>query len=112
MKIAVPTAEGKLCAHFGHCSEFVLFSFDESSRAISSEERLTPPPHAPGVLPAWLAEQGVSVVLAGGMGQRAQSLFERHGIRVVVGAPAAAPRELAEQWLAGDLVVGRNVCDH
>ncbi len=112
MKIAVPCVDGKLCMHFGHCDRFALVEVDPDAKTIREEADATPPPHAPGVLPEWLAEQGVTVVIAGGMGRRAQSLFERHGIKVVVGAAADTPRRLAEAWLAGNLQTGDNICDH
>ncbi|MBN2451479.1 MAG: ATPase, partial [Lentisphaeria bacterium] len=63
-------------------------------------------------LPRWLHEQGANLILAGGMGQRAQELFARHGIQVVVGAPAGTPEDLVAKYLAGTLEVQGNVCDH
>ena len=112
MKIAVPVAGGKLCMHFGHCEQFAIIDVDAESRAITGQRLLTPPPHEPGVLPKWLHEQGVNLIIAGGMGQRAQGLFNENGIRVVVGAPAEAPEVLVRQHLAGTLATGENVCDH
>ena len=64
------------------------------------------------MLPAWLAEQGVSLVIAGGMGQRAQMLFGDRGISVIVGAPVETPEKLVSDYLAGALQTGDNVCDH
>lgn len=52
------------------------------------------------------------MIIAGGMGQRAQELFALEGIRVVVGAPSETPEKLITDYLAGTLVVGANVCDH
>jgi len=52
------------------------------------------------------------LVIAGGMGRRAQDLFARSGIEVIVGAPAAPPEELVRAYLAGELEAGENVCDH
>lgn len=112
MKIAIPLAEGKLCMHFGHCSQFALLDVDESSREVTATTQLDPPPHEPGVLPRWLHEQGASLIIAGGMGQRAQALFAQHGIQVIVGAPAKAPEALVADFLAGTLASGENVCDH
>lgn len=112
MKIAIPLAEGKLCMHFGHCEQFALLEVDEKTRQVTGTRLLTPPPHEPGVLPRWLHQQGASVIIAGGMGQRAQGLFAENGVRVVVGAPAAAPEQLVADYLAGTLVSGANVCDH
>lgn len=112
MKIAVPTANGRLSMHFGHCEQFALVTVDETSKRADSVDYLTPPPHEPGALPRWLHEQGASVVLAGGMGRRAQLLFEQAGIHVVVGLPAEAPEQLVADYLAGTLQAGENVCDH
>ena len=112
MKIAIPVAEGKLCMHFGHCEQFALIDVDEKTKAILKKTMLNPPPHEPGVLPRWLHEQGANVILAGGMGQRAQSLFSENGIRVLVGAPSKTPEELAESFLAGTIELGENTCDH
>jgi predicted Fe-Mo cluster-binding NifX family protein len=112
MRIAVPVAGGRLAMHFGHCEHFALFDVDRAGGVIL-DRRLEPaPPHAPGLLPRWLAEQGADVILAGGMGQRAQALFAEAGIEVVVGAPAEDPEQLVAAYLAGTLACGENVCDH
>ena len=112
MKIALPIAEGKLCMHFGHCEQFALLEVDEKTKTVTNKQMLTPPPHEPGVLPRWLHEQGANVIIAGGMGQRAQSLFAENGIKVVVGAPGDTPEILVAAYLAGTLKTGTNVCDH
>jgi ATP-binding protein involved in chromosome partitioning len=110
MKIAIPIAEGKLTAHFGHAAEFALVHVEDQE--IKDKELLTPPPHEPGVLPRWLHELGVSVIIAGGMGQRALGLFGDNGIKVVTGAGNLTPEELVKQYLTNTLVTGQNVCDH
>ena len=112
MKIAMPLFEGKLSAHFGHCTEFALVSVDEEEKQVGEVQALQPPTHAPGVLPQWLIENGVDLVIAGGMGRRAQNLFTEAGIRVIVGAPEAEPHRLAEEFLSGRLQTGQNICDH
>jgi predicted Fe-Mo cluster-binding NifX family protein len=110
MKFAIPLAQGVLCAHFGHSENFVIV--DTQDGQIKSKELLTPPPHEPGVLPRWLQELGVNVVIAGGMGRRAQDLFNQNGIKVVVGAPSDEPESLIQNYLTGALVTGENLCDH
>jgi len=112
MKIAIPIAEGKLCMHFGHCEQFALLDVDKKAKKITGKQMLTPPAHEPGVLPKWLYEQGANVIIAGGMGSRAQSLFAENGIKVVVGAPGDEPDKLVISYLEGTLVSGTNVCDH
>jgi predicted Fe-Mo cluster-binding NifX family protein len=110
MKFAVPLAEGKLTAHFGHCQEFALVDVEED--AIKKKETLVPPPHEPGVLPKWLHEQGANVIIAGGMGARAIDLFVQNGIKVITGAPSLTPEELVQQYLDNSLQTGANACDH
>lgn len=112
MKFAIPTNDGRLSAHFGHCQQFAIVHADPESRRILKTEMLTPPAHEPGVLPQWLAGMEVRTVIAGGMGQRAQSLFREKNIDVIVGAPDKTPQELVQSYLAGQLECGQNVCDH
>ncbi|MDD2404593.1 MAG: NifB/NifX family molybdenum-iron cluster-binding protein [Victivallaceae bacterium] len=111
MKIAIPMAEGKLCMHFGHCEQFALVDVDASNK-ITGKTLVTPPPHEPGLLPRWLGEQGVNAIIAGGMGQRAQVLFQERNIKVVVGAPGNEPEILVTAYLDGTLTTGANSCDH
>jgi predicted Fe-Mo cluster-binding NifX family protein len=112
MKIAIPTANGQLCAHFGHCQEFALINIDPGTRKIISKEEAIPPPHEPGVLPGWLKEAGVTTIICGGMGQRAQSFFQQYGIEVMVGVNPDSPEKIVENYMDGTLVAGENVCDH
>jgi ATP-binding protein involved in chromosome partitioning len=107
---AVPVVEGKLCAHFGHCEQFALVETEKGQ--IKGKTMHTPPPHEPGVLPAWLHEMGAHIIIAGGMGSRAQGLFNDNGIKVITGAPQDSPESLVNQYLKDSLVTGANVCDH
>lgn len=112
MKFAIPLAEGKLTLHFGHCASFALLDVDPVTHVITRLDDVDAPPHQPGLLPPWLAERGVSQIIAGGMGQRALQLFAQHGIAVTVGAQVEAPEKLVADYLAGRLSVGSNACDH
>ncbi|MFO7937532.1 MAG: NifB/NifX family molybdenum-iron cluster-binding protein [Kiritimatiellia bacterium] len=112
MKIAIPLAEGKLAMHFGHCAQFAIIEVDEETKKVLGREDHVPPPHEPGVLPKWLAEKGADLILAGGMGQRAQMLFTQNGINVQVGAPSDTPENIVAAYLEGTLTTGVNLCDH
>ena len=111
-KIAIPLVDGKLSAHFGHCQQFAIVEVDKDSKAIGKTELLNPPAHEPGVLPKWLAEMGADLIIAGGMGQRAQQLFAKNNIEVIVGAPDVGLEELVNQYLNSRLICGKNICDH
>ena len=110
--IAVPVTEGRLCMHFGHCEQFALLDVDTADKKILSSRQIDPPPHQPGILPRWLHDQGVNLVVTGGVGRRAQNIFAEHGIEVIVGAPAKPPESIVRRYLDGTLQSGENICDH
>jgi len=114
MRYAVPVSNGILDEHFGHCQGFALVDADEDKKEITNSEIVPSPGHVPGVLPPWLAERGVKIVIAGGMGGRAIDLFRQSGIEVILGAPAVSPEQAVKDYLDGNLVTGANTCtdDH
>ena len=85
---------------------------DPDRKTIMDKELIDAPPHQPGLLPGWLAERGAEVIIAGGMGVRAQQLFAQQNIRVVIGAPSQAPEDIAQAFLDEALQTGPNLCDH
>lgn len=112
MRIAIPVTGGVLSSHFGHCERFVLFDVSEDEKTVGKRHEITPPPHEPGTFPKWLHEQGATVIIAGGMGSRAQSLFRQNDIQVVVGANGETPDAIVRSFLEGRLETGANTCDH
>ena len=112
MRIAIPLVGGQLSMHFGHCEEFALIDVDETSKTITTKTVVKSPEHEPGLLPRWLHEKGANLIIAGGMGQRAQGLFAENGIKVIVGASVDTPENVVNHFLQGDLQTGENVCDH
>ena len=110
MKIAIPLADGKLTMHFGHCASFALVDVDPASNTILKREDIDAPAHVPGLLPPWLAERGVNMIIAGGMGKRAVDLLLQQNIQVVLGAPVGTPEALVMAHLAGNIQTGANPC--
>ena len=112
MRIAIPVVQGRLSAHFGHCEEFALIDVDPEKREIMATRMLASPEHQPGLLPRWLHEQKATVIIAGGMGGRAQDLFAQNGIQVIIGAPSEEPEAIVKAYLNDSLQTGENVYDH
>jgi len=110
LTFAIPVAGGKLCSHFGHCEQFAIIETEDGK--LKEKTMRTPPPHEPGVLPRWLRDLGADIIIAGGMGSRAQGFFSEMGIKVITGAPMDPPESLVRQYLSDSLVTGENVCDH
>lgn len=112
MRYAVPVSDSKVATHFGHCSHFALIDVDETRNVIMRKEIVASPGHQPGLLPAWLAEEGASVVIASGMGSRAQGLFRQNRIQVVTGTLEDDPEKVVLDYIRGILAAGDNPCDH
>lgn len=109
-KIAIPLENGMLCSHFGHCQKFAIIETKETE--VMGVSFVTPPPHEPGLLPAWLGENGVTDVIAGGIGQKAINLFNLQKINVFAGAQIKSYSELANDLMNNTLEAGANYCDH
>ena len=109
-RIAIPTENGELCAHFGHCQSFALIEVKDNK--INDIAEVIPPEHQPGLYPRWIAGYEVTDVIAGGMGQKAIQLFNAQNINVFVGAPTKSARELGNDFIAGKLSLQANYCNH
>ena len=110
MRIAVPVIDGLLSQHFGHSEKFTFFRVSDQDATFVPDGEAMPPAHGHGVLPRWLSERDVKVVIAGGIGSRALSLFEGTGITVVSGAPSHTPERIVREFLAGSLQTTSEAC--
>lgn len=109
MKLAVATDGTMVAAHFGRCEAYTLV--DVAGGQVGGREVVANPGHEPGFLPRFLAGLGVDVIVAGGMGPRAQGLFAERGIRTVVGVTGPVDKAL-EHFAAGRLAAGDSLCEH
>jgi predicted Fe-Mo cluster-binding NifX family protein len=112
MKIAIPVENGRLNAHFGNSREFAIVEVDANAKTILHSETLPAPKHEPGTFPRWLHSLGVQVIIAGGIGQRALTLFDQQGINVVAGQPNELSGKLVEAYLSGGVTAKPEGCDH
>ncbi len=107
---AIPTVRGELTPHFGHCEQFALVETEDDK--IGEVRYVTSPGHQPGIYPRFLSEHGVHVIIASGIGQRAQHLFSQYNIEVCLGVNSGSPETLVEDFLSKRLQTGQNPCDH
>ena len=107
MKIAVASDGKKVAQHFGHCENFNIY--DTEYDKIIKAQSVPNPGHRPGFLPNYLHDQGVNVVISGGMGAGAIEIFNEKGIVVVTGATGDAETAAAD-YLNGRLVSSDTVC--
>lgn len=107
MKIAVASDKGMVTEHFGHCEGFMIF--DTEDKKITKSETVANPGHKPGFLPNFLADKGVNVIISGGMGGGAVTIFNERNIEVIIGARGDA-KEAVEAYLQGSLESTGSVC--
>jgi len=113
MIIAVPTIAGRFSSHFGGADAFALVTIDAAHKEIAGVESKLPPEHGRGVFPMWLRNQGVTTVIAGGMGPRAAEIFLSQGIEVILGADGDDPQAMVRAFLDGTLSTDGELChDH
>ena len=108
-KVAISTDGDDVAHHFGRCQAYTIVEIAEG--AVRSRETVANPGHEPGFLPGYLAERGVTCIVAGGMGPRAQMLFDQHGIETIVGISGSVDDTL-EALVRDELESGQSMCDH
>lgn len=101
--IAVPLDGGRLAGHFGSARTFAFFSADAHAKKVLKEELKPAPTEGHGAIPAWLAGQGATHVIAGHIGAGAQEAVVKAGCVLVAGAPDMAPATLAAMLVSGRL---------
>ena len=109
-RIAIPLEGNVLSAHFGHCQAFAFVDVEDGK--IINITVLDPPEHQPGSFPRFVAANGATDVIGGGMGPHAISLFNEAKINVFIGAPVETPEKLVNDFLAGKLQLSANYCNH
>lgn len=109
MKIAISTDQGQVSAHFGRCPSYTILEIKEAQ--IQKQEEIPNPGHQPGFLPQYLSEMGVSCIIAGGMGPRAQALFSQKNIETIIGVQGSI-EEVIKKIINQELESGEDLCDH
>ncbi|MGZ8874664.1 MAG: NifB/NifX family molybdenum-iron cluster-binding protein [Halobacteriota archaeon] len=109
MRIAIATENREVCQHFGHCPEYTIYTIED--KEIRNTEVIPNPGHRPNFLPGYLHQLGIDVIIAGGMGPKAQKLFEEAGIDAILGV-AGSTEQAAEQYVEGVLQAGASTCEH
>ena len=110
MKIAIPTENGKLCSHFGHCESFTFADVDMQTKEIKNIENKIPDEGISCQSASWISEQGANVILAGGMGARPLGIFAQNGVKVVAGCPELPVEEVIKEYMNSTLTTGENSC--
>jgi len=107
MKIAISTENNSVAEHFGRCPEYTIAEIEDSK--LKNKEVIPNPGHAPGALPELLNGLGCSVIIAGGMGRRAQEFFHQYNFQIIIGVQGDVDTVI-EDYMNGTLVTGESTC--
>ena len=110
MKIAIPTEQGKLCSHFGHCESFTFVEVNPETKEILNIENKIPEEGISCQSASWISEQGANIVLAGGIGGRPLGIFAQNGVKVIAGCPEMDIEEAVKAYMNSSLTTGQNNC--
>ena len=111
MKIAVPTRDGQIDDHFGHCAYYTIFDIEDNQ--IVSTSRLDSPEGCgcKSNIASEMEAMGISVMLAGNMGQGAKNKLESHNIQVIRGCKGAVEM-VVRAYLLGFITDSGEGCSH
>ncbi|QHI71817.1 P-loop NTPase [Aminipila terrae] len=109
-KIAVPYDEGQVFQHFGHTEQFEIVEILNGK--IVNKDIITSDCGGHGALAGFLADNGISTLICGGIGSGAITALSQAGIKVVSGVTGDADEQIA-LYLAGKLRTSdQATCDH
>ena len=107
MKVAIATDGDYVSEHFGRCPSYTIFTVENN--CIQNKELVNNPGHHPGNIPNFLHQQGVECIIAGGMGMRAQNIFNEYNITMILGITGEIDTVL-EDIKNGTLKGGESLC--
>jgi predicted Fe-Mo cluster-binding NifX family protein len=113
-KIALPiTKDNKLDDHFGHCEFYGIFTISDENtitdvQTLKSEQGCGCKSNIASVL----AQNGVSIMLAGGIGAGAINVLNNSGIQVIRGCSGDA-KNIVEEYVSGNISdSGQSCAEH
>ena len=111
MKIAVPTKENnQIDAHFGHCEFYRIYTVSDQNKIVSNERMDSPQGcGCKSNIAQVLENEGIKIMLAGGIGDGAVNVLEAHGVEVIRNCQGDVT-ELVKKYLAGEIEDGGNNC--
>ena len=109
MKIAVTYEGGMVYQHFGHAEQFKVYEVVDGK--VRSVKMLVADGNGHEANAAFLKENGVDVLICGGIGEGAVAALEEAGVGLCAGQSGDADRAVAA-YLRGELVSTGANCDH
>lgn len=112
VKLAIPTRDGRVDNHFGHCAYYSVLTVSDDGK-LGTVERVDSPQGCgcKSNMAQVLQAKGVTLMLAGNMGEGALKKLTEHGIAVIRGCSGTL-EEVLDAYVKGELKDSAEACDH
>lgn len=112
MKIAIPTRNNRVDDHFGHCEYYTIFTLNDAHEITATATHDSPEGCGckSDIAPV-LAGKGITLMLAGNMGDGAKKVLSDNHIQVIRGCSGPV-EEVIKAWIRGELTDSGDSCDH
>ena len=111
MKIALPKNENDINQHFGKSRSFEIITIEGNKVTNKKEVSAEALQHNHGGLAALLKDEGVSVVITGGIGQGAIEGLKSQNLEIIRGASGNID-DIVASYINGELKDTNVVCNH
>jgi len=109
MKLAISTDNNQVAKHFGRCKQYTIVEILDSK--VIDKKIISNPGHAPGAIPKFLNDKDCDLIIAGGMGRRAQGYFKDFNMDWIIGVQGDVDKVI-QDFINNDLEVGDSTCNH
>lgn len=112
MIFAIPTRDGQVDHHFGHCAYYTVVEVNDQKEIVRTFTLDSPEGcGCKSNIAYQMQEMGITLMLAGNIGQGAVNKLASCGIEVIRGCEGDV-MQLAKDYLDGKVKDNEQVCDH
>lgn len=112
MIFAIPTRDGMVDSHFGHCAYYTVIETNDEKEIVKTYTLDSPEGcGCKSNIAYQMQEMGITVMLAGNIGQGAFNKLGSCDIEVIKGCSGEV-MQLAKDYLAGNVIDNPQVCEH
>jgi len=109
MKVALSTKNNMITNHFGRCDYFIVYEIE--NQKIKASSLIKNPPHHEGLLPKYLSDKGIEVVITGGIGKNAIDYLKKFNIKCYMNVQGEAS-DVIKMYMNGSLKNHGEPCNH
>lgn len=102
MRIAVPSKDSKIDDHFGHCAYYTLYTIEDNKVTLKKTLESPQGCGCKSNIASVLKEIGVTLMIAGSMGEGAKNVLNKCDIEVIRGCSGSTD-DIVEAYLNGKI---------